>query len=69
MIAINLRKQQALDADLKAMHKINFARNLDQPDFSNYAKDTTPYNCINTFLKAISDLETTKRKPLLFVLP
>ena len=28
-------------------------------DFSNYADDTTPYNCGNTFLEVISDLETT----------
>ena len=27
--------------------------------FSNYAYDTTPYNCENTFLEVISDLETT----------
>ena len=29
-------------------------------DFSSYADDTTPYNCWNTFLEVISDLETTK---------
>ena len=28
-------------------------------DFSNYADDTIPYNCGNTFLEVISDLETT----------
>ena len=28
-------------------------------DFSNYADDTTQYNCGNTFLDAISDVETT----------
>ena len=28
-------------------------------DFSSYADDTTPYNCGNTFLEVISDLETT----------
>ena len=28
-------------------------------DFSNYADDTTPYNCGDTFLEVISDLETT----------
>ena len=28
-------------------------------DFSNYADDTTPYNCGNTFLEVISDLEAT----------
>ena len=28
-------------------------------DFSSYADDTTPYNCWNTFLEVISDLETT----------
>ena len=28
-------------------------------DFTNYADDTTPYNCGNTFLEVISDLETT----------
>ena len=32
---------------------------IDLFDFSNYADDTTPYNCGNTFLKVISDLETT----------
>ena len=30
MIAIDLSKQQALDADLKAMQEINFTENLDQ---------------------------------------
>ena len=30
MIAIDLSKQQALDADLKAIQKINFTANLDQ---------------------------------------
>ena len=30
MIAIDLSKQQALDADPKAIQKINFTRNLDQ---------------------------------------
>ena len=29
MIAIDLSKQQALDADPKAIQKINFTRNLD----------------------------------------
>ena len=29
-------------------------------DFSNYADDTTPHTCGNTFLEDISDLETTK---------
>ena len=28
-------------------------------DFSNYADDTIPYNCGNTFLEVVSDLETT----------
>ena len=28
-------------------------------DFSSYADDTTPYNCGNTFLEVISELETT----------
>ena len=28
-------------------------------DFSSYADGTTPYNCGNTFLEVISDLETT----------
>ena len=31
-------------------------------DFSNYADDTTPYNCGNTFLEVISDLETKTDK-------
>ena len=30
MIAIDLRKQQALDADPKAMQNINFTANLDR---------------------------------------
>ena len=30
MIAIDLRKQQALDADPKAMQQINFTANLDR---------------------------------------
>ena len=30
MIAIDLSKQQALDADPKAMRQINFTRNLEQ---------------------------------------
>ena len=28
-------------------------------DFSNYADDTTPYNCGSTFFETISDLEIT----------
>ena len=28
MIAVNLKKQKALDPDPKATHKINFTRNL-----------------------------------------
>ena len=28
-------------------------------DFSNYADDTTPYNCDSTFFETISDLEIT----------
>ena len=30
MIAIDLSKQQALDADAKAIHQINFTANLDR---------------------------------------
>ena len=30
MIAIDLNKQQALDADRKAIQKLNFTENLDQ---------------------------------------
>ena len=30
MIAVDLSKQQALDADLKALQKIHFNENLDQ---------------------------------------
>ena len=30
MIAINLSKQQALDADLRAAQQINFTKNLDK---------------------------------------
>ena len=30
MIAVDLSKQQALDADLKALQQINFTRNLDR---------------------------------------
>ena len=30
MLAINLSKQQELDADPKAIHQINFTKNLDQ---------------------------------------
>ena len=32
LMAIDLNKQQALDADTKAIQKINFAGNLDQGD-------------------------------------
>ena len=32
MIVIDLRKQQTLDADPKALQQINFNRNLDQPN-------------------------------------
>ena len=32
MIAIDLRKQQALDADPRAIQQINFATNLDRAD-------------------------------------
>ena len=35
MIAIDLRKPQALDADPKAMKQINFAGNLNQVDNAN----------------------------------
>ena len=31
MIATDLSKQQALDADLKAIQQINFTQNLDRP--------------------------------------
>ena len=31
MIAVDLSKQQALDADPKAIQQINFAGNLDRP--------------------------------------
>ena len=31
MIAVDLSKQQALDADLKAMQQINFTAKLDTP--------------------------------------
>ena len=30
MIAIDLRKQQALDADLRAIQQVNFTANLDR---------------------------------------
>ena len=30
-----------------------------ESDFSNYADDTTPYNCRSTFLETRSDLKTT----------
>ena len=30
MIAVDLSKQQALDADLRAIHQINFPANLDR---------------------------------------
>ena len=32
MIGINLSKQQALDADPKAITQINFTGNIDQPE-------------------------------------
>ena len=32
MIATDLSKQQALDADLKAIQQINFTGNLDRPE-------------------------------------
>ena len=32
MIAVNLSKQQALDADSKAIQQINFTANLDTPE-------------------------------------
>ena len=31
MIAVNISKQRALDADPKAIQQTNFARNIDQP--------------------------------------
>ena len=31
MIAVDLSKQQALDADPRAIQQINFAANLDEP--------------------------------------
>ena len=35
MIAINLSKQQALNADLKAMQQISFTGNLEREENSN----------------------------------
>ena len=35
MIAIDLNKHQALDADLKAIQQINFTENLDRPGQNN----------------------------------
>ena len=35
MIAVDLIKQQALDADLKAIQQINYTRNLDQAGNNN----------------------------------
>ena len=32
MIAVDLSKQQALDADRRAVQQINFTANLDRPD-------------------------------------
>ena len=36
MIAIDLSKQQALDADPKAIQQINFTANLDRPNNSRF---------------------------------
>ena len=49
MIAIDLSKQQALDADPKAIQKINFTANLDRDE------DTTMLFIINKAKEAILD--------------
>ena len=49
MIAIDLSKQQALDADPKAIQKINFTANLDRDE------DTTIIFVIDEAKEAILD--------------
>ena len=49
MIAIDLSKQQALDADPKAIQKINFTANLDRDE------DTTMLFVIDEAKEAILD--------------
>ena len=49
MIAIDLSKQQALDADPKAIQKINFTANLDRDE------DTTILFVIDEAKEAILD--------------
>ena len=39
MIAIDLNKQQALDADPKAIQQINFAANLDRKGNTRFTRD------------------------------
>ena len=54
MIAIDLSKQNALDADSKAIQKINFTGNLDQ------AGDTTISFILEKFKKTMSDFSEEK---------
>ena len=47
MIAIDLSKQQALDADLKAIQQINFTANLDRENNTRFCfiLDESKRNC------------------------
>ena len=54
MIAIDLSKQNALDADYKAIQKINFTGNLDQ------AGDTTISFILEKFKETILDFSEEK---------
>ena len=58
MIAIDLSKQQALDADPKAIQKINFTANLDRDE------DTTMLFIIDKVKEAILDFSKGADKVL-----
>ena len=56
MIAIDFSKQQALDADLKAIQKINFAGNLDR------VEGLTIFFIIEEAKKTLLDFSKEKEK-------
>ena len=60
MIAIDLRKQQALDADPKAIQQINFSANLDQ------GGKRTMFFIIGEIKETTLDFSQSTEKVLLF---
>ena len=58
MIAINLSKQQALDADARAIQQINFTANLDRD------RDTTMFFIIEEVKETVLDISQVTVKLL-----